>query len=979
MRLEDFLPKYPNIHKDRESVFNSYGEAEFRDVISSKKEFVDLKLPRTEDVPDRPGELLNHQKSIARFLSSNSPYDEMLLYHEMGTGKTCTAIACIEQLRQEKNNIKGAYVFARGTGLLRNFVDELLFKCTDGKYIPENYETLNPIQRAHRVRKITGEFYTFDTFERFAKHLKGLSDDKIRTSYSNTVVVIDEVHNIRLNTDKTPDELDIYNQFNRYLHLIENRKILLMSGTPIKDQPAEIANVMNLILPKHLQFDPETFVKNYFEGNGTTMKPEREKDFIGKISGRVSYLKAMTSHVKKVFMGSPQGELQYFHVWVSFMTEFQQEHYDKAYARDRSERSISTHARQASLFVFPDGSYGSAGFEKYVQKKKVFSVQPPAKTVYSLSTDLARSIDGKLDNLNKYSCKYADLIGNVLAKARKTFVYCEYVEGSGAILLGLILQQFGYSIATGNETQPGRRYCIVTNKTSTPREIKRLIDQFNSLANVDGQIVSVIIGSRVIAEGFTLKGLTDEVVLTPHWNYSETAQAIARGWRVGSHANTPNVSELSIYQTVALSSREPSIDLEMYELSEKKDMQIKAIEHAIKISAFDCFLNYDRNYITGYDGMRECEYTNCDYSCMSQPLSDEDVVTYDAFYSRDEPSIIEFLKDYLQTNYFIDLFDLASRFPASTRIQILKTLIRQVESNALFLDRFRIPLYLRVDRNMIFLSLDPSTSADFYSSYYAREVVVGSSENFSDVVRKAVEADVPVKVKQVFQYPNYVNVTIPALPVAVQKILLKGCIEAEDKKLPTNVVSRAAVLSYFKDSYVEDDKQWIVTLVQPPICFAKGGSDWKPCPPSEIPKTKESLINSPIGYYGMNNPRENNTFCIKEVQEEMSDLRKVKVGKKCINHNKRILTDLVARRIGVEPPTNRFEKLSTEELLAMLDTMPEVSNVEDRKADRKELERIVYWGKQTRPVLCSEIRSWMEERDLIEENLNCGLQQKKRG
>src|SRR5210317_1655586 len=159
MDLIDFFPKYPNIHKNEdEQLFDLYPNAEFRDVIVSKKEFADLKLPRIEPIPDTPGEYFNHQKIISRFLSSTTPYDQLLLTHEMGTGKTCTAIACIENIRYNKNkSFKGALVLARGEGLLKNFVDELLFKCTDGRYVPENFKNLSDMKKARRVGKIVGE------------------------------------------------------------------------------------------------------------------------------------------------------------------------------------------------------------------------------------------------------------------------------------------------------------------------------------------------------------------------------------------------------------------------------------------------------------------------------------------------------------------------------------------------------------------------------------------------------------------------------------------------------------------------------------------------------------------------------------------------------------------------------------------------------------------------------------------------------
>ena len=974
MQLEDFFPKYPNIHKDSFSLYNPYGDQEFRDVITSKKEFADLKLPRVEAVPEKPGEMFNHQKIIARFLSSHSPYNELLLYHEMGTGKTCTAIACIEQLRSEKGRtIKGAMVFARGGGLIKNFVDELLFKCTDGRYIPENYKFLSDLKKAHRVRKITSEFYTFETFEKFAKHLKQMSDSQIRTSYSNHVIVIDEVHNIRLKTDKTPEELDIYNQFNRFLHVIENRKILLMSGTPIKDQPAEIANVMNLILPKDMQFNPDTFVRDYFDG--ATLKRSMYNDFVTKISGRISYLKSMTSDVKKVFMGEKMGQLQHFKVWTTAMDPFQEKVYLEAYARDKTDRSISNNSRQASLFVFPNGTYGNAGSTKYITQKTARAVVSKTKTrYYSMNPELVGAINKDVNNLRRYSCKYADLIENILPSGRKTFVYCEYVDGSGAILLGLILQQFGYSLSTGKDTTPGKRYALATAQTSSPREIKRTIDLFNSIGNKEGDIVSVIIGSRVIAEGYTLNGITTEVILTPHWNFSETAQAIARGWRIGSHSTTPDVTRVEVYQTVAMPSEGKSIDLEMYELSERKDIQIKAIEHAIKISAFDCSLNRDRNFISGYDDMRECDYADCDYQCLAKPYPVKDLITFNMYYANNLP-LAEYLKTYFKTEYFISIKDLEQTFPESTFMEIVKTVKELVESDTIVFDRYNIPHYIRMDRDVVFTTLDPSRKADYYTMFYAKNIIVDAGKSFSQILKGLVEDNISTKLEKLFLYPEYINVILPSLSPEIQTIILQGCIEAEDKALDVNVEAREAILTYFRGSYMEDADQWVI--MSPHVCLQKGTSTWSNCT-QEAPVVRKDLLKSPIGYYGMYNPRLADAFCIKEIQDEVDDLRKVKVGKRCGDYDKKVLTDIIARRIKKLPPPEFLQDTPRDELIDIAKGIPGLT-AQDFGGSRDALRRAIYWSRQLRSFTCANIRQWMEDNNLVEENINCGHQKKKRG
>lgn len=976
MELVDFFPKYPNIRKSEDRLFDLYPNEEFRDVIISKKEFADLKLPRVEKVPDKPGEYFNHQKIISRFLASTTPYDQLLLVHEMGTGKTCTAIACIENV---KKDFEGALVFARGEGLLKNFVDELLFKCTDGRYVPKNFKTLTGNQKTRRVGKSVGEYYTFFTFEKFAKLVKGMSDSQIKRKFSNHIIVIDEIHNIRKKDDKTEEQLDIYNQFHRFLHVVENCKIILMSGTPMKDHPSEIADVMNLILPLNDQFEPSTFVQEYFDG--TSFKPGKAGEFIEKVSGRVSFLKAMTSSVKKTFVGERMGRLKHFKVWPIVMSKFQSRVYSEAYGRDKREKTISTYSRQAGLFAFPDRSYGTEGYDKYVTRKSVVSMKGTKKTVYALSPELSRAIDKNIEKLREFSCKYADLLENILTNPKqKTFIYCEFVEGGGAILLSLILKHFGYARAFGHETTKALRYAIVTNKTTSARETRKIIDKYNARDNKDGEYISVIIGSRVIAEGYTLKSVSKEVILLPHWNFSETAQAIARGWRVGSHEYSPEITELKIYQVVALTETTPSIDLEMYELSEKKDTQIKEIEYLFKKSAFDCWLNKDRNTKLGDDWSRECDYKRCDYKCIGQPSGDTDVSTYNLYYSR-QALMTDHLTSFFKTNYSVTLSDLTAKFPEYTPFEIMKTIRSLVENDVTVIDKYNIPQYIRMDGITVFLSPDPARTSDYLTSFYSRDLIVDTNIDYGDIVAKKMKEDAPNKVKNVFKYPGYVNVIIPALDSDIQLLLLRGCIEAEDKNLEKNVSSRKAVLAYFRGSYKMEEDKWVITSTNPYLILKKGTDEWKPLSKSAIVSDRNAesrSVRSPIGYYGLYNPTLENMFCLRETQDaKRKDLRKVKVGKRCVNFSKRELTDIIARRIKKPVPPGFLGDISKERLKDKASKM-NVSVQEDFHGTKDNLKRVVFWGGQSMNTICDNIREWMEENGLVEEDLNCGLQHKRR-
>jgi SNF2 family DNA or RNA helicase len=237
MNIEDFLPKYPNIIKSIDQIQNPY-DNDFYESIFKKREFYDERLSKTEDIPNEKGTLMKHQIIIARFLSSHTIYDSLLLVHEMGTGKTCSAIGAIEQIKNEDNNFKGALIFAKGQGLLQNFIRELRDKCTAGQYIPEGYgdekNGLTDIETSIRTKKLIQEFYSTGTFETAAKHLNKMKDSDIVEKFSNHIIVIDEVHNLRIQDVTDGDKISMYIEFKRLLHLVKNCKIILLSGTPMK-------------------------------------------------------------------------------------------------------------------------------------------------------------------------------------------------------------------------------------------------------------------------------------------------------------------------------------------------------------------------------------------------------------------------------------------------------------------------------------------------------------------------------------------------------------------------------------------------------------------------------------------------------------------------------------------------------------------------------------------------------------------------
>lgn len=724
--ITDFLPKYPNIDNTQYPVLNPYENA-FENVLFHKKEFYENKLSEIEVFPSEKGELTKYQKTIARFLSSHTPYNGLLLVHSMGTGKTCSAIGAIEQIKSEHSTFTGAIIFGKGDKILDNFITELVEKCTAGQYKDPRYNNLDSSGKLRVSRKKIASFYKLNTFMKFSNEVKDSSDADLALTYSNKIIVIDEVHNLRIQGDS--DSQENYRQFHRFLHVVQNCKVLLLSGTPMKDTPQEIASVMNLILPMNDQFpEEENFVLEYMDNidGSLIIKKEKVNDFKAKLRGKVSFLKESPSNVEKRFIGQKHiAGLKHFITQPLVMHDFQTAYYKEAFHKDehgkqglsglpaselyeipavkkKGKAGFYSESKEASLFVFPDGSYGKTGFIKYIEEiketklekelRKKIKKEDKVKKVETGSTFRFASLDGNglkkllkpepdtpyeiiLNNIRQCSVCYATVIEKILNTKGNCFVYSISIKGSGAILFSLLLGLFGYSRAYGSEDTPGKRYALIGSGVSSNIATKRTVDRFNKPDNLHGDFIQVIIGGKSASEGLSFKNVIYEAINTPWWNYPEIEQAIARGIRFGSHKDLIEKKinpVVEIHQSIVFpnidNSASESIQAIMYKTAEDKDISIRRILRLLMESAIDCSINYLRNRRYAEYGSRDCDYEDCDYTCDNidkEELlkgidpSKLDVSTYQLYYSNPVfPKIKEKIEDLFKEKNSLSITDL---------------------------------------------------------------------------------------------------------------------------------------------------------------------------------------------------------------------------------------------------------------------------------------------------------------------------------
>lgn len=870
----------------------------------------------------KSNDLFKHQSFLSSvFGNIYSNLNEVLLFHEMGVGKTCTSVHIAERILTLYNyEYKGVIVVTRGQSLVSNFISEIANKCTDGKYlrnkmVNKDHDSVTDKTKNARVRRNINEVYTFFTFEIFAKILKDLSATTLRQRFENHVIIIDEVHNIRHVENNT--SLKIYNEIFRLLHTLKHRKVILLSGTPMRDSCEEIANVMNLILPLDQQMPTNHhFVNRFFNQHQELVNEPLLKSYF---KNRISFLKSQDDIVKKRFMGAVVAPLTKLFVVHLPMSEHQNKYYEIAWKMDSENVNIYSNARQACLYVDDQGNFG--------RRCKV---------------------PQNVQHLKKYSCKYdyvIDRLNEANDKRQLSMVYADFIHGSGLFTLCRLMEQTGFS----QQLNQTKSYVLLTSQTSDARK-QYLIDLFNDPNNCRGDIISVIVGSRVICEGFTLKNVQHEHILTPHWNYSETSQVIARGWRNSHHdlierGETP---VLNIYQYAAIPTTFPSIDIIMYKTSEEKDLKIQKMTKLMKETAIDCFMFKERNG-QGVDFSRDCQYDECAFTCDDEPTSCPftDNSNFDLSYYVDSDlwhQHLDFFKDYFSKEWCVT-------WEALSEIQ--KDIFmndNQMTKMVCFMTTFYVfvnPIGNKShcnydDIGVYLMCLYDNRVPNFYNYLHAKH------ERYTVPCFKSLSLNHYLKNMDVILEELMKHTTFGVIvncPRFIQKVLLQNVIRLKcSRNVGKFQALQRIMMSHFKLSLFETNEYIGYKFAENDAwCIDK--TTRLETDASIIFRHFETLKNhletNSFGCYGQEN-RNLGEFCIKMIEKDpgntSDDKRKVHSGRRCVNWHKNDLKDLLENKLKINMNVDKLSRIE----------------------------------------LCQTIRQFFQTHNLLENDDTCGTQYKRK-
>lgn len=518
---------------------------------------------------------LQVQQNFLKDFVNNSNFNKLLLYHQIGSGKTCTSISMAEELLSKDSNLSITIILP--ARLKTNYIDELISPCGGNKYISEldfikynssdiSINEKNKIKR-NFMKKIEEKYniISYEKFKSIALSYKNI-DEWLSDFTKNKIIIIDEVHNLisnlynseALNTIIKSKIIKkglkginsiLFKLLAKYADI--SCKMIFLTATPIFDninQFYELIKIMN------------NDVKEFNRNNKLT-------DLIELLRGKISFFPGTSINAYPNVI---------YNIKDIEMSKIQENQY--LLLLDKEKKSNDSRDLEQESFLLLQRQLGIA-----------------------CDIDITK-------NLNECSPKIYNLFNDITNKSGKHLIYSSFIT-KGLMLIKEVLDYNGWinilDVINNEELWKSKYHKIYAIWDSNLKDNEKILIKniANSKLNIDGKLIRVILGSPSIKEGISFKHIQYLHMLDPVWNQSTKTQIEGRAIRFCSHIDIPFDDPIlkreviiNIYKIVPPKDSliEITADMRIYDdIIPKKYKLIKKAENALKKVSIDYYLFRD--------------------------------------------------------------------------------------------------------------------------------------------------------------------------------------------------------------------------------------------------------------------------------------------------------------------------------------------------------------------------------------------------
>ena len=526
-----------------QALYPTLDDPEFNIKIAERKEFYDTRYDGTiADVKIQSDkactaefELLPHQLFVKNFLSMQTPYTSLLLYHSLGSGKTCTSIGIAEEMRSYMKQIgmNRRILVLASPNVINNFrlqlFDESKLRLENGiwnirscvgnailnELNPTHLKDLNKTRLVANVHAIIKTYYDFQGYVKFSNEVANALEPypegdsrrirKIQSMFNDRLIIIDEVHNIRLTRDN--DDLTTANYLYRIAKHAKNLRFVMLSATPMYNSYKEIIWLTNLMNANDKR--PEVTIDQIFTKTGEFRVSKDEDQIVGeellrrKLTGYVSYVRGENPYTfpYRIYCSNlpEKKSVQYPPIYLTKIGGRQErvyrailEHIYPSVSSEEATRNVSPLSEsdtnqdilqklesldnigyeqlrtpiQALNIVYQDISQDSANtnFEQYVGKPGLHSIMEPMKDGRFRYRNDSIPIF-KTEHLHKYSQKMASILKLIEGSTGIVMIYSEFID-AGVIPMAMALEESGYTRFPGIKHKNNSLIFDINDKSS---------------------------------------------------------------------------------------------------------------------------------------------------------------------------------------------------------------------------------------------------------------------------------------------------------------------------------------------------------------------------------------------------------------------------------------------------------------------------------------------------------------------------------
>lgn len=242
------------------------------------------------------------QEFVSNYFNYSSAYKGLLLWHSVGTGKTCSAVSIATKGFEEHNyTILWVTRHTLKSDIWKNMFQQVCSSVIRRQII--NKENIPKIIKNNYLKYLSDSWIMPISYKQFSNMLAGKNSiykimqkrNGAEDILKKTLVIIDEAHKLYSPDIKASEKpnVEIMNKLIKKSYNISGKdsvKLLLLTATPYTSDPMHLIKLINLMkVNDELPDDFNEFSKKYLDETSKFTDKGAEK-YLNDIAGYISYL-----------------------------------------------------------------------------------------------------------------------------------------------------------------------------------------------------------------------------------------------------------------------------------------------------------------------------------------------------------------------------------------------------------------------------------------------------------------------------------------------------------------------------------------------------------------------------------------------------------------------------------------------------------------------------------------------------------------